>query len=99
MGYAVVEDWADMRSRFGDAVVDAHRHCIRHHHGIEASRLCGCFYCMRQFAPSAIKDWLEEEGTALCPHCGIDSVIGDASGYEISTTFLARMNEAWFKPH
>jgi hypothetical protein len=36
---------------------------------------------------------------ALCPHCGIDSVIGDASGYEISPTFLARMHEAWFKPH
>jgi hypothetical protein len=94
-----MDDWADMRSRFGDAVVDAHRHSIRHSREIKASGICGCFYCMRQFAPDAIKHRLVEEGTALCPHCGIDSIIGDASRHEISATLLARMNEAWFTPH
>jgi hypothetical protein len=91
------DDWADLRSRFGDAVVDAHRHSIRHQHEIEASAICGCFHCMRRLAPSAIEEWLRDEGSALCPHCGIDSVIGDVSGYEISATFLGRMHEAWFK--
>ncbi len=95
-----MEDWAEMRSRFGDAVVDAHRHSIRHRPEIEASDVCGCFYCERSFSSGAIVDWIGDEGTALCPHCGIDSVIGDASGYEVSATFLARMHEAWFKqPH
>jgi hypothetical protein len=97
MEHAAMEDWAELRSRFGDAVVDAHRHSIRHRHEIEVSSTCGCFYCKRQFAPSAIEGWIRDEGTALCPHCGIDSVIGDASGYEISAAFLAHMHEAWFK--
>ena len=34
-------------------------------------------------------------GTALCPHCGSESVIGDASGYRLDVHFLGRMNEAW----
>jgi hypothetical protein len=93
----MMEDWAELRSRFGDAVVGAHRHCIHHRSEIEASHVCGCFYCMRRFAPTAIERWIEDGGTALCPYCGIDSVIGDASGYEVTATALARMHEAWFK--
>jgi hypothetical protein len=88
---------AEMRARFGDAVVDAHAHSIRHRREIEASTSCGCFYCLRTFQREQIKSWIRDEGTALCPYCGIDSVIGDASGYEISATALARMHEAWFK--
>jgi len=93
----MTEDWAELRSRFGDAVVGAHRHSIRHRHEVEGSGFCGCFYCKRQFAPNAIETWIRDESTALCPYCGIDSVIGDASGYEISAVFLARMYDAWFK--
>jgi hypothetical protein len=100
MGQAVMtDDWAELRSRFGDAVVDAHHHSIRHRQEIGNSATCGCFYCLHQFAPESIERWIREEGTALRPCCGIDAVIGDASGYEISPTFLAHMHEAWFKPH
>jgi acetone carboxylase gamma subunit len=34
--------------------------------------------------------------TALCPECGIDSVIGDASGYPITEAFLGKMKTFWF---
>ena len=30
------------------------------------------------------------------PHCGIDSVIGDRSGVNISVEFMTRMNAYWF---
>ena len=53
--------------------------------------------CQRTYPPEEIYDWIEHEGTALCPRCGIDSVIGSASGYEITEEFLAEMNEYWFK--
>jgi len=39
----------------------------------------------------------ELDGTALCPHCGIDSVIGSASGYPVSEPqFLKAMHDHWF---
>lgn len=64
------------------------------------SERCGCFYCGVIFEPSEIKNWVDEwEGvgqTALCPHCGIDSVIGAESGYPITEEFLTRMHAHWF---
>jgi hypothetical protein len=82
----------------------AHAHCSGHREEIERSDLCGCFYCMATFAPSEIVDWIdapddadEEAGTtALCPRCGIDSVIGSASGYPIDADFLTAMHAEWF---
>jgi len=34
--------------------------------------------------------------TALCPRCGIDSVIGSASGYPITADFLLMMRKYYF---
>ena len=34
--------------------------------------------------------------TALCPKCGIDSVLGDKSGYLIDKDFLEAMHKIWF---
>ena len=80
---------------------EAHAHSINHRREVLASSLCGCFYCCATFTPSEIFDWIDQradgEGqTALCPKCGIDSVIGNKSGYEISEKFLSDMNSHWF---
>ena len=79
----------------------AHKQSIRNRAETDASTVCGCFFCKKTFAPSEIEDWTDTsnplpEQTALCPHCGIDSVIGDKSGYAITPAFLAEMNKAWF---
>jgi hypothetical protein len=70
----------------------AHRHSIRHREEIFSSDLCGCFYCLRTFPPSEIEDWIKEPKgggmTAMCPGCGIDSVIGSASGFPLTPEFL-----------
>jgi hypothetical protein len=75
----------------------AHQHSSRHRSEIEASERCGCFYCLRTFAPDEIEDWLVNEQTALCPHCMIDSVLGSASGFPITAEFLRRMHARWFE--
>lgn len=87
---------SDAVSKMPPEVVAAHKHSIRHRSEIESSELCGCFYCGQTFAPVEITDWTDEDQTALCPRCGIDSVIGSASGYPIEGKFLARMHEHWF---
>ncbi len=51
------------------------------------------------FPADAVQDWCDEDATqptALGPRCGIDSVIGDKSGYDISPAFLSRMKAYWF---
>ncbi len=60
----------------------------------------GCFYCLRIFSPAEIVEWVDEVDrvgtTAICPHCGIDSVIGSLSGDPITREFLGAMHKQWF---
>ncbi len=78
-------------------LLDAHTHTVRHRAELEASARAGCFYCCEIFEPSEIEDWVDNEDCALCPRCGIDSVMGDASGFAVADkNFLKEMNEFWF---
>lgn len=80
-----------------DRLKQAHEHCTSNKSEIEKSEKCGCFYCLEIFDKDEITSWLNEDGgTALCPFCGIDSVIGDKSGFEITKEFLTEMKERWF---
>lgn len=82
--------------------IRAHTHSIRHREEILASEVCGCFYCLATFPPPEIEEWVDvneaspEGDTALCPRCGIDSVIGSESGYPITPEFLSTMRQHWF---
>jgi hypothetical protein len=87
-----------------DQLVEAHAHSIRHRREIEGSTECGCFHCRHIFSPGEIVAWTDDdEGqgqTALCPYCGIDSVIGSAAGFPITREFLSAMRRRWFgKPN
>jgi hypothetical protein len=75
---------------------EAHRHSIRHRAEVLASELCGCFYCLRTYPPSEIVEWTDGGETALCPRCGIDAVIGSASGFPVTRDFLREMHGVWF---
>src|SRR5262249_36707025 len=79
----------------------AHKKSIRNRAEIERSKECGCFYCRKIFVPDQIVEWVDTDHphaqqTALCPLCGIDSVIGSASGLEITARFLREMHTVWF---
>ena len=80
--------------------IQAHAHSAQHRKAILKSEQCGCFHCMAIFHPSEVVDWTDEENeegaAALCPKCGIDTVIGSESGYPIETAFLRKMRRHWF---
>lgn len=73
----------------------AHDKASYHRAEIKASHKCGCFYCLHVFQPLEIDEWIDGQQTALCPRCGIDSVIGDAS-IPITEEFLKEMEAFWF---
>jgi hypothetical protein len=84
-----------------DELTSGHAHCRINRSEVLGSEFCGCFYCLAIFPPSEIVFWIDKreapQQTALCPKCGIDSVIGSASGYPITADFLERMYERWFR--
>ena len=80
-----------------DIIIASHKSTIRHRVEILQSSNCGCFYCLTVFKPADILEWTDDEQTVLCPNCGIDSVIGDKSGYPVTDLdFLKQMNAYWF---
>lgn len=89
-----------MRTAPGITQKEAHKHSIFHRQEIESSEWCACFRCLKTFEPSKIVEWVDpsKEGcqTALCPFCGIDSVIGSSSGLPMTKEFLKEMYEDWF---
>lgn len=63
---------------------------------LSKARLCGCFYCLKIFDPKLVVDWCDDNQTAICPFCGIDSIIHDCKEFPLSREFLEKMNEYWF---
>ena len=76
--------------------IKAHDHCNGNLDELRVSETAGCFYCCSIFPATEIEDWVDEGKCALCPKCGIDSVIGSASGYPITKEFLEKMYDYWF---
>ncbi len=80
-----------------DKIVKAHQFSSNHKESLLKDKKCGCFYCLTIFHPNEIKEWIKDvSGTAVCPYCGIDSIIGESSGFPITKEFLKKMNQYWF---
>lgn len=79
-------------------VIKAHEYSINNKSIILKDKKCGCFYCIEIFSPTEITEWIDDkiDGTAICPWCGIDSVIGESSGFPITKEFLLKMKKYWF---
>ena len=72
-----------------------HKRSFKNKDDIAASTMCGCFFCLKIYETSQIKDWADADLTALCPHCDIDAVLWD-SVTPLSKELLVQMNEQYF---
>lgn len=64
---------------------------------VEQSDKAGCFHCLKIFSISEIKNYTDNEKTIICPLCGVDSVVGDKCGFELSEEILKNANQFWYK--
>lgn len=53
---------------------------------------CGCYHCLETFEAIEVVDWTDQDRTALCPRCNIDSVL-PVSDKEL----LNKIKEYWFE--
>ncbi len=61
------------------------------------SKTAACYHCGNVFDAKSVTYFLAEGvGTAVCPNCGTDSVIGDVSGYEFTKENLEQLKKFWF---
>jgi hypothetical protein len=84
-----------------DELETAHQFSIRNKESVKNSALCGCFYCLKIYNPEILTeaDFIDEvdgKKTIVCPHCGVDAVIGDYCGTTLTLEFLMAMNRYFF---
>lgn len=80
--------------------IEAHEFCNNNMEQLKKDKKCGCFYCLKIFSPQEIENWLiseNENNSAICPYCCVDSVISESSGYPITEDFLSKMKKYWFR--
>ncbi len=72
----------------------AHAEAMNNRRALEKSQYASCFYCCRSWvygSPPA-KEWIDEGTTAMCPTCGIDTVLAGL----YSDDFLKELHAYWF---
>ena len=74
----------------------AHKFCTGNKEQLMSDRVCGCFYCLSIYDPKEIHAWIDNGTTGLCPHCGVDAILSESSGYPITKEFLQKMQRHWF---
>jgi len=77
-------------------IKEAHKYSISNISNLNKSKKAGCYYCKSIFNASEVKETTDNGETALCPKCGIDSVLGDSSPFKIEIKTLAKLNNYWF---
>lgn len=81
-------------------LVALHHSSFRNKEQIDNSNQCGCFHCGKIFPATEVVKWcdIDDKGapTAVCHHCGTDSVLGDGCGFTINHTLLKLMNDYFF---
>lgn len=75
---------------------DAHKVSFRNKDLVKRSKICACFQCRTWFSSKEVNSYIPGEETAICPRCGIDSVLPDASGIPLDRDFVAEMHRYWF---
>lgn len=78
------------------ALESVHAHSFENREEISRSGLCYCMFCKRVSFSVLIHEWADEGKTALCPNCGVDSVIGDASGVEMTPALMTSLHDFYF---
>ena len=63
---------------------------------VQNSIICGCFHCLALFDPKEIKEWTDDQDTAVCPFCYVDAVLPETDDVHLDKDMLNRLNTYGF---
>lgn len=55
---------------------------------VQGSKSVGCYHCGKVFEPKEVTLYTDGDQTCLCPHCGVDSLIGDMTGFPVTESSM-----------
>lgn len=73
--------------------IKAHKRSINNKPELESGKKCGCFHCLAIFNSLEITNWLADKtGTAICPYCNMDTIVGESEDLNINEKLLKEMH-------
>lgn len=63
---------------------------------IAQSNKCYCFYCKTEFSSKDIKEFVDNNKTAICPNCKNKSILPDAIDDKITKEIIEDMKNFWY---
>ena len=73
-----------------------HTYSTHNRSNIAAANKCYCFHCKAVMKSREILRFADDGQTAICPKCGIDSILPDSIDEPLDTKIIAEMHEYWF---
>lgn len=74
-------------------IINAYDSTKNNEENMGVSNKCGCYSCLKIFQARDVKKYIDD--TAVCPYCGEQSLIPDASGILLDDDFLNCVNKFW----
>lgn len=74
-----------------------HNRASKNRKSLRTTKIAGCFYCGEMYPPTVITTWVDGASTALCPKCGIDSVLPMGGDIPCELSTLRYMYDHWFR--
>jgi hypothetical protein len=75
---------------------EASKYSICNMAALKNATLAGCYRCISIFPTSEIQETTDDGRTAMCPKCGVDSVLADSPSFPINMENLTKLNKRWF---
>lgn len=77
-------------------ISEASEYSIRNRDGLVEGTKAACYHCMQVFSAKEVTDFTDAGETALCPYCGIDSVLPEHAGFAFTPENLESLRAFWF---
>jgi len=72
-----------------------HSHSLMNREELEKGIKCHCFCCCTEFNFSEIKEWTDNNKTAICPYCKVDAIL--SANLNITKNEINKLNKKYFK--
>ena len=81
-----------------DLLARLHRSSFRNRGALEATGRAACFGCLQTLEASRVVEYVDAGQTALCPACGLDTLLPVHGAEDADVQLLRALNERYLGP-
>ena len=80
-----------------DYIKKAPMYAFKNKEAVMASQTCGCYGCLNIIQVKDIEFWTDDDETALCPKCTLDTLLAESLNIPLDKDTLSKIRNQWFK--